>query len=139
MKNLGLITFVLLASLKAQATRVETRNLNFQYVSNEGGLMMDCVHSQIRDLPDWEVVCGKGTPQQKRYTVHFLTKQVQRSNQPLTTLEYLYAVTEWEFVKPVYASTSFWLSLNEKSVTHSLRFYQGIENDVANLVLDYKP
>ncbi len=123
----------------AGATPVESKNLSFQYIPNEYGAIMDCVHSKIRDLPDWEVICGKGTPQQKKYSVHFVTKEYQRAVQPVTTFEYLYWVTEWEFVKPVYSSNSFWLRLKEKSSIHGIRLYQGVENDVASLVLDYTP
>lgn len=123
----------------AWGTPVESKNLSFQYIPNEGTMMMNCVHSQIRDLPDWEVVCGKGTPQQKKYSVHFITKEYQRAVQPVTTFEYLYWVTEWEFVKPVYSSNSFWIRLKEKTSVHGIRLYQGVENDVASLVLDYTP
>ncbi len=137
----ALWTFALCVILPgiALATPVATKELSFQYVTNDGGISLDCVHSQIRDLPDWEVVCGKGTSLQKKYTVHFVTKQYHKSVQPLTTLEYLYWVTEWESAKPVYNSNSFWISLKEKVSLHSIRLYQGIENDYADLVLDYSP
>ena len=140
-----ILVSILLSGRSSQALtvkitpKVQTAQLTFQYISNDGSVSMDCVHSQIRDLPDWDVVCGKGTNLQKRYTVHFITKQYNKAVQPITSFEYLYWVTQWESVAPVYSSTSFWIRLKEKTSLQSIRMYQSVENDYADLVVDYNP
>ena len=137
MKALLVFTFCQFFSLMASA--IDTRELSFQFVSNDGTIALNCVHSQIRDLPDWQVVCGKGTPLEKRYTVHFLTNQYFKPTQPVMLLEYLYWVTDWNSVNPIYTATSFWMKFKEKTNVQSIRLNQGIENDYADLVLDYSP
>ncbi len=108
-------------------------------MSNDGTISLDCVHSQIRDLPDWQVVCGKGTPLQKKYTVHFLSKQYFRPTQPSMLLEYLYWVTDWNSINPIYSSTSFWMRIKDKASIQGTRIFQSIENDYADLIIDYSP
>lgn len=137
MKALLWLILCQIISLKAYA--VDTREISFQYLSNDGTITLACVHSRIRDLPDWQVVCGKGTPLQKTYSVHFITKQYFRPTQPAMLVEYLYGVTDWNSINPIYSSTSFWMRIKDKTSIHGTRIFQGIENDDADLVVDYSP
>ena len=117
---------------------VETDQLKFQYMSSDGEIQLDCHHSRIRDLPDWEVVCGKGTPTVKKFAVHFVANKGSRLQEPKVWYEFLYWVTDrQQSEKPAFSSTSMTLNLNSGSVPHSLRLYQGIENDYASLIVDY--
>lgn len=126
---------VLFASLLSNAALAAPLKMSFQYVPNEGGQILECAHTRIRDLPDWKVDCGNG---QKTFTAHVIARQYQREPTPQTGLEILYWVTEpGETPTSVrkYHSTTMFLQLKYKTEVHSLVLYQGVENDMASLRL----
>jgi hypothetical protein len=121
------------------AVKVVSQQLTFHYLANDGSVDLDCVHSQIRDMPDWEVVCGKGTALMKKFTVHFVTHEVFRAKDPQVTFEFLYWVTEWNQPKPIFNANSFWINLHDKTSLESIRLHQGVENNTSSLAVDYSP
>src|SRR5690606_38290572 len=86
-------TFIPLASEAEEKFRIVSEQMSFQYMSNDGSVILDCSHARIRDLPDWEVVCGKGTPMVKEFVAHFIAREMPQGPQR-TSFEVLYWVTE---------------------------------------------
>ena len=92
-------TALILAGLLLPAA-CSAQTLRFVYTPNEGDGMLSCRHERIRDLPDWDVVCGdKG---EKRFTVHLVVRQMTRAEEPRALVDILYWVSE----PPVSPSTS---------------------------------
>ena len=117
---------------------VTDSNLSFEYTSSDGEISMSCKHSQVRyDLPDWQVVCGKGTKLEKKFGVHFVIYRGSRSVEPKTWYEVLYWVTDRQNSIPLFSSTSMTVNLSGNTSTHSIRLYQSVENDYASLIINY--
>ena len=137
MKSILCIFLSMSYSSSHASTRVQVTDadLAFQYQSNDGEISLLCTHGRIRDLPDWEVVCGKGTPLLKKFAVHFVMNRGQRQGAPREWYEVLYWVTERQ-ERPRFSSTSITINLNEASPVHSLRLFQSVENDYASLSVD---
>ena len=117
---------------------VTDANLSFEYTSNDGEITLSCKHSQVQyDLPDWSVVCGKGTKLEKKFGVHFVVTRGNRPTEPKTWYEFLYWVTDRQKPSPIFSSSSMTINLNGNVTTHSIRLYQSVENDYASLIINY--
>ncbi len=111
-------------------------HFSFRYQPAEGAPELACRHEQIRDLPDWRVACGEDG--QKKFTVHLVVREIPRDSG--RALEILYWVTEpgpTDRSPPIFHSSTFWLRL--KGEPESFVLSQGVENDYASLVLDWRP
>lgn len=111
--------------------------MQFQYVPNEGGTMLSCEYSQIRDLPDYDVNCGNG---EKTFTAHVIVREMPNKEQ--TAFEILYWITE-PGERPTaprkYHATSAWLKVKDRTALTSVALSQAVENDYASLMLDWRP
>lgn len=117
---------------------VNDSHLSFEYTSNDGEINLKCKHSQVKyDLPDWDVVCGKGTKLEKKFGVHFVVTRGSRPVEPKTWYEFLYWVTDRQNTVRFFSSSSMTINLNEDVTTHSIRLYQSVENDYASLIINY--
>lgn len=112
--------------------------MSFSYEPSESE-PSSCTHEQIRDLPDWQVICF--TPSgKKEFVAHVVVKESQRDEEPKTTLEILYWVTQRrENTSPLFHSGTSMMRLNKSSSIESMRLSQSVENDYASLVMDWKP
>lgn len=111
--------------------------MHFRYQPVEGETATNCQHTQIRDLPDWKVICSTayGT---KTYTAHVIVRQY--NNATKTGLELLYWVTEpGETPTSVHKFHSTSALMKFKGSTELLDFSlsQGVENDMATLDLSW--
>lgn len=116
---------------------VEDANLRFQYVPNEGGEIRNCTHQRIRDLPDWSIRCEG---MKKEFAAHVVIREHQRGAS--TSFEILYWVTdrgENSTTRPIFHSTTTWVHLKKAGEAASLSLSQGVENDYASLVMEWKP
>jgi hypothetical protein len=109
-------------------------NLRFQYVPNEGGEILQCTHKRIRDLPDWEVNCGS-----KQFVAHVILRHYHRKDH--SSMELLYWVTarsEDKRKPPLFHSTTAWIHLKERGEAARISLSQGVENDYASLVMEWR-
>jgi len=106
----------------------------FSYEPVEGEAASACEFKQINDLPDYAVKCK--TPYDvKTYTAHVVVREYQRAGD--TGAEVLYWVTE-PGEPNKYHSTSALLHLTGKTSLSDFSLSQGVENDMASLVLSWK-
>lgn len=114
-------------------------HVQFSYMSSDGEFQLDCKHlpnSQIET--DFDVYCGKGTPLLKEYLVHLIIRGLSTPQE--TTYEILYWVTDRSQAhKPVFSSTSQLITLDAKTGIKRLSLSQSLENDAAQLYLNYTP
>lgn len=126
---LGALGFLFLSS-------VAHAKMEFRYEPNEGGDFLECTHKKIRDLPDWDIVCGpKG---EKKFSAHVIVRPFFRESAPQTTVEILYWVIEPGKTPTsvhTFHSSTFMVRLKEKTDLYSVSLSQGVENDYASLVL----
>jgi hypothetical protein len=132
------------AQTKAKTVRTLSRaevidHLQFHYSSSDGDFQLDCKHMPNLQLEtDYDVYCGKGTPNLKQYLVHLIIRSWSTPDD--TTYEILYWVTDrGQGDKPVFSSTSQLLTLDAKANIKKLSLSQSLENDAAQLYLDYAP
>lgn len=126
---LGSIGLMLL-SFTAQA------KMEFRYEPNEGEFL-ECSHKKIRDLPDWDIECGKKG--EKKFSAHVIVRPFYREFEPQTTVEILYWVIEPGKTPTsvhTFHSSTFMVRLKEKTDLYSVSLSQGVENDYASLVLN---
>jgi hypothetical protein len=127
--------FLLLAGLLPAA---QPAKLVFHYQLAEGEGPSECSQAQIRDLPDWKVSCR--TPYgEKTYTAHVVVREYTK--EAAAGLEILYWVTEpgaTESAPPVFHSTSALLKWRGSGSLEGFSLSQGVENDLASLVLGWK-
>jgi len=128
---------LLFASTQAHAAVAGSSRFHFRYEPVEGEPATLCTHKQIRDLPDWSVECktGYGT---KTFTVHLIVREYPRQGE--TGVEILYWVTEpgdTPTSPRKYHSTSALFRLKGDSGLSSFLLSQGVENDMASLVLGW--
>ena len=150
MKKAVILAVLLLSTLfveaqtKARNFKTLTRaqvidHLQFHYSSSDGDFQLDCKHlpnSQIET--DYDIYCGKGTPNLKQYLVHLIIRGLSTPQD--TTYEILYWVTDRsQGDKPVFSSNSQLLTLDAKANIKKLSLSQSLENDAAQLYLDYVP
>jgi hypothetical protein len=108
-------------------------NMRFRYQPAEAEAV-SCTHKRIRDLPDWEIRCGE-----KQFVAHVVIREYQRQEEPRTSVEILYWVTDRNSPQPKFHSGSNWIRLKKASSLDSLQLSQGVENDYASLELDWTP
>lgn len=127
------------ASLSTEANiKVSTEELKFEYVSQDGTYWQDCAHWQQDDsLPDWDVICGKGSDHVTRFHVVFWLRKYFRGKQ--MALENVYYVTDRNGKDLRFVSHSNWIELANQTEVGFMKFYQGVENDYASLSLSYSP
>ena len=112
--------------------------MKFTYEPNELPASA-CEHEQIRDLPDWKVIC-KTPYETKEFVAHVIVRESQRKEEPQTFLEILYWVTERRPKQaPLFHSGTSMIRLKKGSSIESMRLSQSVENDYASLVMDWWP
>lgn len=116
-----------------------TNHLQFHYSTSDGEYQLNCKHMMNSQLEtDYDVYCGKGTSNLKQYLVHLIIRSWNTPDD--TTYEILYWVTDRsQGDKPVFSSTSQLLTLEAKTKIKKLSLSQSLENDAAQLYLDYAP
>lgn len=107
-------------------------HMRFRYVPNEGMPSVECTHKRIRDLPDWDVRCGE-----KKFAAHVIIREFQTTEEPRTSLELLYWVTERNAPSPIFSSHTSWIRLKKGTNIDSLVLSQSVENDYASLTLEW--
>lgn len=114
--------------------------IHFHYMTSDGSFQLDCKHLPNAQLEtDFDVYCGKGTPNLKEYLVHLIIRPL--ANKPdETTYEILYWVTDrGQGPRPAFSSTSQLITLDQSTKLKKLSLSQSLENDVAQLYLEYRP
>ena len=94
---------------------------------------MACTATQVQDLPDWDVACGK-----RNFGAHVVVNESPHGSD--TAEEILYWVTERNGppLKPrTYHSTSAIFHLKGATSLAGFSLSEGIENDQASLVLGW--
>ncbi|MCM2323120.1 MAG: hypothetical protein NDJ90_07635 [Oligoflexia bacterium] len=113
----------------------------FLWQSSDGELALPCKHYVENELPiDWKVVCGIGTPLRREFLVHLIVRSYHREARPSQALEILYwVVNRTGGDQNRYTSATTWMEFEEPSALYRMHFSQGVENDVAQLRLFFKP
>lgn len=128
---------ILLLFLSWMSFAIPLPTLHFTYQPVEGDASTHCSHEKIRDLPDYQVVCG--TPDGKKvFTAHVIVRG--HSGVDKTGLELLYWVTapgETPTSPHKFHSTTALMRFSGQTSLQEFRLSQGIENDMAWLVLDW--
>lgn len=116
-------------------------DVRFSYSSADGEFTLKCTHYFDKpDLHDFMVWCGKGTPHLRTFRVHFLVRHHDRPHIGKSAFEVLYWVTDRD-QEPSrrFSSTSSWIHFRNPSDLEKMSFSQGVENDYANLTIEFKP
>ncbi len=121
--------------------QIQEEDVTFSYSSSDGGFELKCTHVFDKpELNDWDVWCGKGTPNLRQFRVHFLARHYQNRNTKQSAYEVLYWVIDRnQPTSKAFSSTSSWIEFKNISELNLLSFSQGVENDYAFLKLDFKP
>lgn len=128
-----------LSSAKVMSTEVAESEITFSYASTDGEFNLKCTH-YLHDpaLHDFDVWCGKGTRHMRTFRVHFLSRQHERADGG-SALEVLYWVIDRDTTPRKFSSGSTWINFRSASDLERLTFSQGVENDYANLSVEYRP
>lgn len=106
--------------------------LKFQYVPHDGAEAILCKHKPVRDLPDFDVHCEAGGII-KDFAAHVIVRELPAAS----SLEILYWVTERQAgSRPLFHSTT--ALLRGKGRASAISLSQGVENDFASLVMDWR-
>lgn len=124
--------FILLLS---PFVRAET-SLEFNYVTNDGGIYMDCVHEKKDTEPDfYKIICGKGLAMQKNFEAKFRVRPINTGLQP--TYELIYWVTDRNQKERVDYNSTVWLRLSKGQILDVV-LHQDLENAYAALEVRFK-
>lgn len=112
--------------------------IKFQYSTSDGGFTLNCQHySNLKTETDYDVYCGKGTPWFKEYVVHLVVRQSSKPTE--TTYEILYWLTDRnDRNASTYSSTSQLITVDGKTNLKRFSLSQSLENDSAQLYLNFK-
>lgn len=129
--------FVLMLATLSSA-KVYPDQIRFDYQPHEfkGA---KCKHWQIRDLPDWKVVC-ENEYYKEEFTVHLIVRKHKRGGQD-DAFEVLYWVSRktGERSPREHQGTSMVFVLNGSAQAKQLRIGQSVKNDYAHLNLSFRP
>jgi hypothetical protein len=114
--------------------------IEFSYSTSDGEFQLACKHwIQNEGAGDFNVLCGKGTPTKKEYSVHLVVREHPRAS--TTSFEVLYWVTDRNTSDPVphFSSQTQIFTVDGKSHLREFIMSQGLENDAAQMRLKYTP
>jgi hypothetical protein len=123
--------FTLLCALFAFAA-IEP-NFHFSYQPNEAP-SIPCAMERIRDLPDWLVTCEE-RGRKKVFVAHVILRETLREQD--ASLEILFWVTDRNQSTPKFTSGTSLIHLKQRSALALVTLSQGVENDSAQLVLQW--
>jgi hypothetical protein len=143
------VVFLLGSSLSSAAVKNKTaikdvaeEEAVFSYASADGEFNLKCTHYLDKpETHDFDVWCGKGTPWLRTFRVHFMVRQHDKPNEGKSAFEVLYWVIDRDQkdASKKFSSGSTWISFRNPSDLERMSFSQGVENDYANLSVDYRP
>lgn len=114
--------------------------VHFSYSTSDGEFQLSCKHWIANEgAGDFSVICGKGTPTVKEYSVHLVVREHPRATK--TSFEILYWVTDrnTKASVPDFKSHSQIINVAGSTKLQSFSMSQGLENDASFLQLEYKP
>lgn len=144
LKSLFISTLLIVSapsSFAATTREVMEDEVKFSYASADGEFSLKCVHYLNKpETHDFDVWCGKGTPHLRTFRVHFLVRQHDKPSIGKSSLEVLYWVIDRDQdMTRKFSSGSTWINFKNQSAIEKMNFSQGVENDYANLSVEYRP
>jgi hypothetical protein len=140
---LSFVSAVAFAGVKEKITTKEVAEDEavFSYASADGEFSLKCTHYLDKpETHDFDVWCGKGTPYLRTFRVHFMVRQHDKPDQGKSAFEVLYWVIDRDQeASRKFSSGSSWIGFRNPSDLERMNFSQGVENDYANLTVEYRP
>jgi hypothetical protein len=114
---------------------VKAEQLEFNYITNEGPIYLDCVHKLLPIEPDfYQVVCSNGVLT-KRFEAKFRVRQLAGSPRP--AYELVLWVTDRNFSQRLDYNSTVWIRLAEGQLVDVV-MHQDVENTYAALEVRYR-
>lgn len=122
-----------LAHQGKRAVNVRAAQLNFEFGSQDGGLVYKCTHQLIPSLNDFKVICIRPeAPTDKwEFTAHLRLFVHERPQAPKLAYEFLYWVTDHQLIggkMGQFTGSTIWFNLQDKTPLMSLTAGQDIQN-----------
>jgi hypothetical protein len=137
MGTLSLLTagFLALSAPSGRWVPVKAEQLEFNYITNEGPIYLDCVHKVLPIEPDfYQVICSNGVLT-KRFEAKFRVRQLAGSPRP--TYELILWVTDRNFSQRLDYNSTVWIRLAEGQLIDVV-MHQDVENTYAALEVRYR-
>lgn len=114
---------------------VQADQLEFNYITNEGSIYLDCVHKKLQVEPDfYQIVCGQGTIVRK-FEAKFRVRQLAGSPNP--AYELVFWVTDRNHSQRLDYNSTVWLRMAEGQLIDVV-MHQDLENTYAALEVRFQ-
>lgn len=115
---------------------VRAEQLEFNYITNEGPIYLDCNHKKLQIEPDfYQVICSNGVLT-KKYEAKFRVRQLVGS--PYPAYELILWVTDRNQPQRLDYNSTVWIRLAEGQLIDVV-MHQDVENTYAALEVRYRP
>lgn len=112
---------------------MDDANLKFSFATQDGEYSLTCRHwKTVKDIPEWEVLCGEGGSIVKSFRAHFIIEELSKSQ-----FSYYYIVTDRTQKSTSFKSSAAKITAKNSVPVNALTLDQGVENDTGFLTLEY--
>lgn len=128
--------YIIIFLFVSSFAKAETSTLEFNYITNDGSIYLDCVHEKKLTEPDfYQIICGKGLAMEKKFEAKFRVRPINTGLQP--TFELIYWVTDRNTINRVDYNSTVWLRLSKGHILDVV-LHQDIDNAYAALEVRFK-
>jgi hypothetical protein len=113
------------------AKEFQHEQLQFDFISSDGGYWYDCKHVKESQPHSWTVYCGRYV-----FKLHLLLIQYHRENE--STYEFHYWAGETSVLKETHTQST-WLTVDQNAKPKKIIGYLGFTQDASQLRIEVRP